>query len=140
MGVQNRLLFGTSNNHKLVEARSILEPYGFVIQHFPVDLIELQNNKLKVLPAVDLQTLTAVISKSKFTITPDTAIVHIACGVNVPVAAFYTREEQFYNEWQPIGVKSVSIFAKGNSHVSEIVPSEALEKIMQLYDEISVNE
>ena len=100
----------------------------------------IQNNKLKVLPAVDLQTLTAVISKSEITITPDTAIVHIACGVNIPVAAFYTREEQFYNEWQPIGVKSVSIFAEGNSHVSEIDPLKALEKIMQLYGEISVNE
>ena len=100
----------------------------------------IQNIRLKILPAMDLQTLTAVISKSEITITPDTAIVHIACGVNIPVAAFYTREEQFYNEWQPVGVRSVSIFAKGNSHVSQIDPLKALEKIMQLYGEISANE
>ena len=100
----------------------------------------INNNRLMIAPVMDLQTLTAVIRKSELVITPDTAIVHIACGVNIPVAAFYTREEKYHNEWQPIGVKSVSIFANESSHVSEIDPLDALEKIIELYTDIYVNE
>ena len=96
------------------------------------------SDRVKISPAIQLAALAAVLSNCKLVITPDTALVHLACGVNVPVAAFYTREERFYNEWQPIGVPYVSIFAKGIAPVREIDPLYALEQIIVLYDEISV--
>ena len=99
----------------------------------------IDSNRVKISPAIELMTLTAVLSNCKLVITPDTALVHLACGVNVPVAAFYTRGERFYNEWQPIGVSHVSIFAKGMLPVRDLEPKFALEQIMKLYDEISVN-
>ena len=99
----------------------------------------INNGRIKLSPTMDLQTLTAVISKSELVITPDTAIVHIACGINVPVAAFYTRGERYYNEWQPLVAKNVSIFAKGMAPVSDIDPLYALERIMKFYDEIGFN-
>ena len=97
----------------------------------------ISSDRVKILSTVDLSTLTAVLSECKLVITPDTALVHLACGVNIPVAAFYTREERYYNEWQPIGVKYVSIFARGTAPVSDIEPSDALNQIMKLYDEIT---
>ncbi len=97
----------------------------------------ISSDRVKISPVVDLSTLTAVLSECKLVITPDTALVHLACGVNIPVAAFYTREERYYNEWQPIGVKYVSIFARGTAPVSDIEPSDALNQIMKLYDEIT---
>ena len=99
----------------------------------------IDSDRVKISPAIELMTLTAVLSNCKLVITPDTALVHLACGVNVPVAAFYTRAERFYNEWQPIGVSHVSIFAEGNLPVRDLEPKFALEQIMELYDKISVN-
>ena len=99
----------------------------------------IDSNRIKISPAIELMTLTAVLSNCKLVITPDTALVHLACGVNVPVAAFYTRGEKFYNEWQPIGVSHISIFAEGILPVRDLEPRYALVQIMKLYDEISVN-
>jgi len=93
--------------------------------------------RVKITPNMELETLTALIAKGKMVITPDTALVHIACGVDVPVAAFYTRGETFYREWQPVGVPNVVIFPDGDAPVTEIKPDAALEKIKSLYAEIS---
>lgn len=54
---QKQLLFGTSNIHKLTEARKIIEPHGYNIQHYPVDLIELQNHKLESIAIYSLEQL-----------------------------------------------------------------------------------
>ena len=52
-----KLLFGTSNSHKLAEAKGILEPYNFSIQHYPVDLIEPQASDLQYIARYSLEKL-----------------------------------------------------------------------------------
>lgn len=52
-----KILFGTSNSHKLAEAKGILEPHGFHIQHYPVDLIEPQSNDLQYIAVYSLEKL-----------------------------------------------------------------------------------
>lgn len=45
--LRKKILFGTSNLNKLKEAKNILETDGISIEHFPVDLIEIQDSSLK---------------------------------------------------------------------------------------------
>lgn len=95
------------------------------------------NHSVIILPRMDLETLTALIEKSIMVITPDTSLVHIACGVGIPVAAFYTRQEAFYREWLPIGVENRVIFPDGTAPVSELNPAIALRDIIGLYRNIT---
>ena len=41
------ILFGTSNQHKLKEARAILESEKYSIKHYEIDLLEIQDNSLE---------------------------------------------------------------------------------------------
>ncbi len=46
--------------------------------------------------------LLPIIQYSKAVITPDTALVHIACAYSIPLVAIYTSDNALYEQWRPI--------------------------------------
>ncbi|MHA2363288.1 MAG: RdgB/HAM1 family non-canonical purine NTP pyrophosphatase [Candidatus Hodarchaeales archaeon] len=59
MVIPTKLLFGTSNKHKLAEARDVLDSHGFDVVHYPVDLIEPQDSSLEYIARYSLECLPA---------------------------------------------------------------------------------
>lgn len=55
--ITSNILFGTSNKHKLEEAVSIFKETGIEIEHYPVELIELQETSLERIARYSLEQL-----------------------------------------------------------------------------------
>ena len=54
----------------------------------------------------------ALVSKAEWVISVDTAIVHIASGLNKPLLALYNPDEKNYSDWHPNSNKALTCFAK----------------------------
>ena len=52
-------------------------------------------------PSSSIQPLLPVIQFAQLVITPDTALVHIACAYGVPLVAVYSADEALFHQWQP---------------------------------------
>lgn len=52
-----KILFGTSNLHKLQEARNIFSETKFEVIHYPVDLLEIQNSSVEKIAIFSLEKL-----------------------------------------------------------------------------------
>ena len=55
-----QILFGTSNLHKVAEAKAILEPYGFIIKQYKVDLLEIQDSNLDKIAKISIENLSDI--------------------------------------------------------------------------------
>lgn len=53
-------------------------------------------------PSPTVRPLLPLIQFANLVITPDTALVHIACAYSVPLVAIYTSDEALYEQWKPI--------------------------------------
>ena len=54
----------------------------------------------------------ALVSKADWVISVDTAIVHIASGLNKPLLALYNPDELNYVDWHPNSAKAIICFAE----------------------------
>lgn len=54
----------------------------------------------------------ALVSKADWVISVDTAIVHIAAGLNKPLLALYNQDELNYVDWHPNSDKAITCFSK----------------------------
>ena len=52
-----QLIFGTSNSNKLIEAKQILEPHGYKVEQYHVDLLEIQDSNLEKIAKISLENL-----------------------------------------------------------------------------------
>ena len=52
-------------------------------------------------PSSSIKPLLPVIQFAQCVITPDTALVHIACAYGVPLVAVYSADEALFHQWQP---------------------------------------
>lgn len=52
-------------------------------------------------PSASIEPLLRLIQFSKLVITPDTALVHIACAYGIPLVAVYTNDKALFAQWQP---------------------------------------
>jgi len=52
-------------------------------------------------PTPSITPLLPIVQYSKAVITPDTALVHIACAYSVPLVAIYTSDDALYEQWRP---------------------------------------
>jgi len=52
-------------------------------------------------PSSSIKPILPLVQFAKLVITPDTALVHIACAYNVPLIAVYTSSQALYAQWQP---------------------------------------
>ena len=60
-------------------------------------------------PTSSILPLLAIIQFAKLVITPDTALVHIACAFEIPLIAVYTSDEELFQQWQPLNGTSHSV-------------------------------
>lgn len=68
------------------------------------DLFALFNDipEVKILsPTRSILPLLPVIQFSRLVITPDTALVHIACAYGTPLVAIYSSDEALFQQWRP---------------------------------------
>lgn len=54
-----------------------------------------------VSPTASILPLLPIIEFSRLVITPDTALVHIACAYETPVIAVYSGDEALFQQWRP---------------------------------------
>lgn len=52
-------------------------------------------------PSASIEPILSLIQFSKLVITPDTALVHIACAFGIPLVAVYTNDKALFAQWQP---------------------------------------
>jgi len=55
---------------------------------------------------------TALVAKADWVISVDTAIVHIASGLNKPLLALYNPDELNYSDWHPNSDKAITCFSE----------------------------
>ena len=54
----------------------------------------------------------ALVSLASWVVSVDTAIVHIASGLNKPLLALYNPDELNYTDWHPNSDKAITFFAQ----------------------------
>ncbi|SMG66875.1 LOS biosynthesis enzyme LBGB [methanotrophic bacterial endosymbiont of Bathymodiolus sp.] len=57
----------------------------------------------------------ALVSKADWVVSVDTAIVHIAAGLNKPLLALYNPDKLNYSDWHPNSGKAISCFSENTS-------------------------
>jgi ADP-heptose:LPS heptosyltransferase len=80
-----------------------------------------------------LPEIAALIERASFVVTPDTAIIHIASALGVPVIGYFTPL-QVAAEWKPYGIRSEIVLADDGCTVSDI-PIDSILKPITLFSE-----
>ena len=66
--------------------------------------------RVKVLsPTASILPLLPIIEFSRLVITPDTALVHIACAYETPLIAVYSSDEALFQQWRPYSNPNTSV-------------------------------
>jgi len=60
-------------------------------------------------PSPTVRPLLPLIQFANLVITPDTALVHIACAYKTPLVAIYTSEQELFEQWRPLGNKNARV-------------------------------
>ena len=85
-------------------------------------------------PPSDLNTISALISKAKLLITPDTSCVHIAAAFNIPVIALTCNVPWSVTKFKPLSSKNIMILPKEiNARLDAISVNEAIEQYNYFY-------
>jgi ADP-heptose:LPS heptosyltransferase len=53
-------------------------------------------------PSPTIIPILALVQHSKLVVTPDTALVHIACAYSVKLIAVYTSDQTLFQQWKPL--------------------------------------
>ncbi|QLB21295.1 heptosyltransferase [Vespertiliibacter pulmonis] len=64
-----------------------------------------------------------IIKKSYLVISPDTSIIHIAVGLNKPIIAFYSNDNENFIHWHPKSNNTIQIL-RYNKNINEIKPEQ----------------
>ncbi|OGU16512.1 MAG: hypothetical protein A2X61_15650 [Ignavibacteria bacterium GWB2_35_12] len=83
-----------------------------------------------------LSEFVAFLAGAKFIITPDTATIHIAAAVGVPVVGIYSWFESA-RAWYPFNVPFSIVISKDNQTVNTIEPAQILEATEILLSQIN---
>ncbi|WP_082890672.1 MULTISPECIES: glycosyltransferase family 9 protein [Eikenella] len=73
-----------------------------------------------------------IIRHSETVITPDTAIIHIASGLNKNIIGLYHDHQQNLTNWHPRSKQAHLIFFKNN--INEITPNQICTALQQVFD------
>ncbi|MBX3044232.1 MAG: hypothetical protein KIT33_03850 [Candidatus Kapabacteria bacterium] len=88
-----------------------------------------QFEKLIIFNSRDINDIVSIVSRCKYLLSPDTAIVHIAAAFNKPVFVLYSGMDNFYVKFHPLSEKYITVRAKkGDSGIKSISPREAIQK------------
>lgn len=81
-------------------------------------------NSIAAAPKVDFFKISAIASKAKAIITPDTSLVHLASAFNIPTMAVYCKNDYDYygyallsEVWAPLSNKSIVVDLSSKSDI-----------------------
>lgn len=86
-------------------------------------------------PGLNLLEVSAIISKMKILITPDTSLVHIARSFMVPVVGLYTRFAKNFELWRPFNQKGGAVISGNDYNIYDIEVTELFEEVVRLMPE-----
>ncbi|MDT3739984.1 MAG: glycosyltransferase family 9 protein [Candidatus Kapabacteria bacterium] len=92
---------------------------------------------LKIFKSRNINDIVSLVSKCKFIITPDTAIVHIAAAFNKPVFALYSGMDDFYIKFHPLSDIYKTVRAeKGDKGIKSIRIEDTLNEFSEFMSEL----
>jgi ADP-heptose:LPS heptosyltransferase len=84
-------------------------------------------------PSQTVKPLLPLIQYANLVITPDTALVHIACAYNTPVIAVYTNEQALLEQWRPLcNIRTRVILSESEKSIENFSIDDLLRAIPQL--------
>lgn len=85
------------------------------------------------LPAgLNLLEVSAVISRMKILITPDTSLVHIARAFKVPVVGLYTRFGKNFRLWKPYNQEGGAVISGNDYNIFDIDVDDVYNAVIKL--------
>lgn len=86
-------------------------------------------------PGLNLLEVSAIISKFRLLITPDTSLVHIARSFRVPVVGLYTRFAKNFELWRPFDQKGGAVISGNDYNIFDIEVDELFDEVVRLMPE-----
>lgn len=87
-----------------------------------------------IAPSTDILTTAEVLRFCELLFTPDTAFLHLASAVKVPVVALYCTAGENLVRWRTYGVKARELVASQTLDVNEISAQEAFNEIIDILE------
>ncbi len=139
-------LFGASRSRNITTENSIkiiecihrnLPDYQIVLLVYP-KVVDFVKELIAAIPSVPLAAYfdtssifysIQIVAQSEIVVTPDTAIVHIADGLNKKLLTFYSGEEDNYVRWKPRNKASIIRY---NKNINEVTIEQFEEGLKQI--------
>ncbi len=91
------------------------------------------NGRVFVVPVCeDIVYAGAIVKDADLVVTPDTAIVHIACAFDIPVVAVYVRNKSLFTHFAPRSKNSRVIFCNSSERFEGYDVNEICDKALEL--------
>lgn len=71
----------------------------------------------------------ALIKKGDVVVTPETAIVHIACAAKIDLVSIYRNSQDKVNEWGPLSKNSTVVMSNNKRDINDIDVEKIIEEI-----------
>ena len=62
-----------------------------------------------LLPNDSVEPMLPLLQHANLVVTPDTALVHIACAYRTPLIAIYTGDQALFEQWRPLNHPSARV-------------------------------
>jgi heptosyltransferase-3 len=129
-----------TKNRTLIERMLVAYPHHrVVISADPADrpralaLAALFPERVDPLPdGLNLLDVSAIISRMKMLVTPDTSLVHIARSFRVPVVGLYTRYARNFILWRPFGQAGGAVISGNDYNIHDIAVDDVFNAVMAL--------
>lgn len=129
-----------TKNRTLIERMLAAYPHHrVVISADPADrpralaLAALFPERVDPLPdGLNLLDVSAIISRMKMLVTPDTSLVHIARSFRVPVVGLYTRYARNFILWRPFGQAGGAVISGNDYNIHDIAVDDVFNAVMAL--------
>ncbi|AYV21233.1 MULTISPECIES: glycosyltransferase family 9 protein [Vibrio] len=145
--------YGSGNSRKL-NAQSIKRLVGIIHKHAPELTIVLlsspetyqqteqaiENHKLIAIhydTSKNIFDVVSLVARAKFTVSVDTAIVHMAAGLKVLQLALYNPDPENFTQWHPNSVQALTSKANHSSvpDINRLNWPDVEQKLLQLIQE-----
>lgn len=87
-----------------------------------------------IAPSTDILTTAEILRFCELLFTPDTAFLHLASAVKVPVVALYCTAGENLIRWRAYGVKARELVASQALNVNEITVQEVFKEINDMLE------
>lgn len=81
--------------------------------------MELGNSVVPLLAEKNIQALIENLREADGIISVDTAVVHIAAGLNKPLLAIYSADKKNYAQWRPNSQLAVTMFSESDKDINK---------------------